>query len=340
MISLMGVTIVFPEVMIMILYRAYIRVVPFAVVAASLMAWGPIGHMTVAYVAYRTLTPATKARVRDLLKLNPDFANWEKQMPAGISPADHDQAIFMIASTWPDDIKGEPQYSDDGPDPGGNLPNGASSSLNTGYSDLLRHRYWHFVDVPFSLDGAPLPAIPTPNAETQIDKFRAVLASSQPDELKSYDLVWLLHLIGDIHQPLHATTRITQSDPHGDAGGNKVALKGDADSNLHSYWDDLPGSDCRFCSKKMLCVDRAAVLGQNLPVPVTKSAHETKTSVWIDESFEAARAQVYKLPIGAGEGPYTIVPASEYEAKATALARRQVALAGIRLAEVLNRELK
>ena len=324
----------------MILYRAYSRLVLFAALAASLMAWGPIGHMTVAYAAYQKLTPTAKARVRDLLKLNPDFANWEKQMPAGISPEDHNRAIFMIASTWPDDIKGEPQYSDDGPDSGGNIPDGASSSLNTGYSDLLRHRYWHFVDVPFSSDGAKLPPIPTPNAETQIDAFRAVLASSQPDELKSYDLVWLLHLIGDVHQPLHATTRVTQAEALGDAGGNKVSLKGDADSNLHAYWDDLPGSDCRFCNKKIPCVDRAAVLGEHLPLPPAMSASNTKTSVWVRESFEAARTAVYRSPIGSGEGPYTIVPSSEYEAKATALARTRIALAGARLAEVLNRELR
>jgi S1/P1 nuclease len=340
MIRLWGVTIVFPEVMIMILYRVYIRLVLFVVLAASLMAWGSIGHMTVAYVAYQMLTPSTKARVRDLLKLNPDFANWEKQMPASISPDDHDRAIFMIAATWADDIKGEPQYSDDGPDAGGNVPDGASSSLNTGYSDLLRHRYWHFVDVPFSPDGATLPAIPTPNAETQIDAFRAVLASSQPDALKSYDLVWLLHLVGDVHQPLHATTRVTQADDRGDAGGNKVSLKGDADSNLHSYWDDLPGSDCRFCAKKIPCVERAVVLGQHLPLPLAKSARDTKTSVWIHESFEAARTVVYQSPIGAGEGPYTIVPSAEYETKAMALAHMRIALAGSRLAEVLNRELK
>ena len=56
-----------------------------------LWAWGAIGHMTVAYVAYQQLSPAAKARVRDLLKLNPDFANWEKQIPAGTSPDDHDR---------------------------------------------------------------------------------------------------------------------------------------------------------------------------------------------------------------------------------------------------------
>jgi hypothetical protein len=296
--------------------------------------------MTVAYVAYQRLTPATKARVRDVLKLNPDYANWEKQMAAGISPEDHDQAIFMIASTWADDIKGEPQYSDDGPDPGGNIPDGTSSSLNTGYGDLLRHRYWHFIDVPFSPDGAKLPTIPKPNAETQIDLFRSVLTSNQPDELKSYDLVWLLHLIGDVHQPLHATTRVTQVDAQGDAGGNKVRLKGDADSNLHAYWDDLPGSDCQYCNKKIPCVDRAVVLGQHLPAPSAISARSTKTSVWIHESFEDARSLVYQSPIGAEEGPYTIVPLADYEASANRLARMRIALAGIRLAEVLNRELK
>jgi len=311
-----------------------------AFLATSLIAWGPIGHMTVAYIAYEKLTPAAKARVRDLLKLNPDYANWDKQVPANASPEDHDRIIFVSASVWADDIKGETQYSDDGPDPGGNLPDGASSSQNTGYSDLLRHRYWHFVDVPFSKDGAKLPAIPAPNAETQIDAFREVLASDQPDELKSYDLVWLLHLVGDIHQPLHATARITQDDAQGDAGGNKVKLRGDADSNLHAYWDDLPGTDAQYCAKKVHCVERAVVLGQSFPNAPSKAAGEMKTSVWVHESFEAARDVVYQQPIGPKEGPYSIVPWSGYETKAEHVAQERLALAGARLAHVLNHELR
>jgi hypothetical protein len=124
------------------------------------MAWGPIGHMAVANVAYQELTPTTKARVRDLLKLNPEYADWEKQIPAGTSPEDHDRMIFMIASTWADDIKGDSKYSDDGPDP--NTPDGATSSQNFGYADRFRHRYWHFVDVPFSADHTALPPITPP----------------------------------------------------------------------------------------------------------------------------------------------------------------------------------
>lgn len=304
-----------------------------------LFAWGAIGHMTVAYVAYQKLTPAVKARVRDLLKLNPDYDKWEKQIPQGTSAEDHDQIIFMIASVWADDIKGQSQYSDDGSG-GGNTPGSATSAQNTGYSDLLRHKYWHFIDTPFSPDGSALPSIPTPNAQTQIVAFRAVLASSQPDELKSYDLVWLLHLIGDIHQPLHAVTRITQSHPKGDAGGNFVKLFGDVTSTLHAYWDDLPGADCKFCNDKMQCVNRAIVLGKTLTSPSSKAAHNTDTGAWVHESFEYARTMVYRDPIGVTDGPFTIAPDSVYERRAKQLARQRVALAGVRMAQVLNTELK
>jgi S1/P1 Nuclease len=303
-----------------------------------LLGWGSIGHMTVAYVAYQKLTPATKARVRDLLKLNPDFAAWEKQVPAGASADEHDQMIFMIAATWADDIKGDPKYSDDGPDP--NTPDGATSSQNIGYSDLFRHRYWHFIDTPYYIDGTSGYSTPTPNAQTQIAAFRLVLASTQSDDLKSYDLVWLLHLIGDVHQPLHATTRVSSTEAKGDAGGNTVKLKGDAASNLHSYWDDLPGADCNFCNNKAHCVDRAVVLGKSLKAATVKASHVTDADKWLAESFNDSRTAVYKAPIDSADGPYSIVPGSLYERSAVALANKRVALAGARLAEVLNSELK
>jgi hypothetical protein len=303
-----------------------------------LQAWGPIGHMAVAYLAYEQLAPATKTRTNALLRLNPAYGDWEKQVPAGASAEDHDRLIFMMAANWADDIKSDPKYSDDGTDP--NIPSAPTATQNIGYADLLRHRYWHFIDVPFSNDHTALSPVPTPNAKTQIEAFRAVLRGDQPDALKSYDMVWLLHLVGDIHQPLHAVARITQGDTTGDAGGNKVKLRGDADTNLHAYWDNLPGADCSFCKDKARCAERATVYAQHAAEPAAKRTLSPETDKWVEESVAAAKRDVYRDPIEGQEGPYTILPMSSYDAAAYRLAQERVSEAGARLAELLNRELK
>src|SRR6185437_15260252 len=99
------------------------------------------------------------------------------------------------------------------------------------------------IDLPFSTDHTPLVQPATPNVQTQIALFVKTLASaSASNELKSYDLVWLLHLVGDVHQPLHTTSRFTHSQPQGDEGGNLVSLcEKPCRQELHAYWDNLPG---------------------------------------------------------------------------------------------------
>src|SRR5262249_47588746 len=149
------------------------------------------------------LTPQARQRANDLIKLNPKYNTWSTWVPVGTTPADKDRMMFMIAATWPDQIKGDNTYTNDGTAGGDRPGNGPEASANIGYSDKARHRYWHFIDKPFSQDGTPLPPIPTPNAQERIALFRGVLASNSSDPLKSYDLVWLLHLVGDVHQPLH-----------------------------------------------------------------------------------------------------------------------------------------
>lgn len=293
-------------------------------------AWNNEGHMAVAYVAYQHLTPATKARVDQLLQLNPDYNSWKAAVPSGTSAAKAKMLIFTMAATWPDFIKHKTGYSDDGTE-NGDRPDGATSSQNIGYSDHLHHKYWHFVDTPFSTDGTTLPALPTPNAQTQIAAFRAVLASNDPDAKKSYDLVWLEHLVGDIHQPLHAATRVSSGDPKGDHGGNLVMLcSSPCTQELHAFWDDLLGTSSQASS--------AATIGRNLPSPDATLAAKKDASDWAAESFDAAKQTVYATPIASGDGPFTLTPA--YKAAAKKLALQRVALAGVRLANLLNDELK
>jgi hypothetical protein len=295
-----------------------------------LYGWGSVGHMAVAYVAYQQLTPAIKTRVAALLKLNPDYDKWTAQIPKGTKASDKAMMVFMIAATWPDEIKSETGYTDDGSDDG-NRPDGAPSSQNTGYSDHLHHKYWHFVDTPFTQDGSTLNPIPTPNAGTEVTIFRAVLSSSEPDELKSYDLVWTLHLVGDIHQPLHAATRVSTADPDGDSGGNLVTLCAKpCRDELHGFWDDLPGTGSK--------TKTAVSYGKKLAKADSTLGSNTDVAVWIKESFDDAQNDVYIAPIGAGDGPFMLTPA--YRAAARKVAKDRVALAGARLAALLNNELK
>jgi S1/P1 Nuclease len=299
--------------------------------AASGYAWDNEGHMIVAYVAYQKLTPAARDRANTLLKLNPKYNDWLATLPAGTSSADKDMMIFMIAATWPDQIKKDATYTMDGSD-NGNRPDGSPDpTRNTGYDDKLMHKYWHFVDKPFATDTTPLPAIPTPNAQDRIALFRGVLASNASDPLKSYDLSWLLHLVGDIHQPLHGSTRVDASNPGGDAGGNLVKLScSGCPTELHAFWDDVLGT-----SNKPKSAISAA---KKLPVPDPALATKSGEADWAAESFQDARQDVYISPIGTGLGPFQLT--SSYKKAAKKVAQQRVALAGARLANLINTELK
>ena len=294
--------------------------------------WDNLGHMTVAYVAYQQLKPSVRNRVDALLKLNPQYKTWLTMIPKRTSKANQRMMIFMIAATWPDQIKSLSQYHNDGTDGGNRPPDDPSAGQNVGYTDFARHKYWHFVDMPFTQDGTTLGSVPSPNAQTQIPIFIQTLAStSATDDLKSYDLAWLLHLTGDVHQPLHSAARYGKTQPDGDQGGNLVKLSPPPPKNeLHAFWDNLLGTS-------KLPGD-AVIAGKKLKPANPALAGKLDVAVWVDESFQDAQHKVYKKPIGLGEGPFKITPA--YQKAAFALAQQRVALAGARLANILNNELK
>ena len=303
-----------------------------AALAPPAHGWGDVGHMTVAAAAYGQLTPATKDRVRVLLALNPKHDHWLTMLPAGTLGADRDMMIFMIASTWPDQIKRDSTYQNDGDRPAGSPDPGG----NHGYDDKLMHKYWHFVDTPFSTDHTPLPPIPTPNAAERITLFRGVLASAAADPLKSYDLAWLLHVVGDVHQPLHCTTRVRAGNPEGDNGGNKVKVHCTgcpAQEDLHAFWDDVVGR-----ARDGAAIAPAIAAAKKLPKPDPALAAKSDAKDWIAEGFEAGKTKVYQPPVGPGHGPFTLT--AGYLNSAKSLADKRVALAAARLARLLNTELK
>ncbi len=241
----------------------------------------------------------------------------------------------MLASTWADQIKGDSSYHDDGTDGGNTPPADSSATANLGYSDKARHKYWHFIDVPFSPDNTALGLIPSPNIETETAVFRQTLASNPTQKLKSYDVVWLLHPVGDVHQPLHCTSRFTTTEAQGDSGGNDVTFCSDTSQsctgNLHSFWDNLLGPSSGT-------PQQAAIVAAAL-APVAVSAGDLDVHTWIDESFALAQSVTYaNPPLGNGAGPFRYDQA--YADNAKAVAQKRVVQAGLRLANILNTEVQ
>jgi hypothetical protein len=300
-------------------------------------AWNDFGHMEVAAVAYGKLNEKARAQAARLLKLNPRYANWIVGAGRG-APGEQDRQAFMRASTWPDAIRTDKTLRSDTQD-------APTAAQQLGYADPFRHEYWHYVDHSFSPDGTPVLPTRAPNAATQIVAFRAALgAAATSDDVKSYDLVWLLHLVGDIHQPLHCASRFHAANPTGDRGGNNVAVVGNTlpvpcddprycplgpPENLHLFWDDLEGMS--------YAVAPVLAAAASLPKPDAKQAAVRDVEVWIQEGVDLDKTVVYVPPIGVGVGPFVITPA--YQAAAAALAKRRIALAGARLAILLNEAL-
>jgi S1/P1 Nuclease len=337
------------------------RMIPACLVLVALIvpqpaeAWGNTGHEAVAYVAWQLMGPTARSQALTLIQMVPQltspkgtkvdgFAQWVTELPAGLSADQKNLFLFMRASTWADAIKHVGFQDSDNPP-----PNDAVDKPS-GFSDLASHGYWHFVDMGLTADSSTVLPTPTPNAAVQIVELRKDLASGDAAPLKAYELVWLEHLVGDIHQPLHGATRFVAGKS--DIGGNDVtitlpkdlkakfeaSLPAGARTNdprdLHAFWDDLPGEP-----NAIQALGPATDFAKSLTAASGAAVQVTDPAAWALESFNLAKSDAYRRPIGPGNKtasgkPYMMTDA--YYTTALADAKSQIALAGARLAKLLD----
>jgi hypothetical protein len=310
---------------------ALVLVCVWCLVASPASAWNETGHMIVAFIAYKHLTPQTKQTVDRLLALNPDVEAYKATLPPAWDDEARKLAGFMYAATWPDMIKGRSDYVTDGDHGGNRPPPGPDASRNIGYADKFKHQYWHFIDMPFSEDGTATAPPAQPNALTQLTiMLDAIKDPASSDDLRSYDLVWIAHIVGDLHQPLHTVSRFSKAHPAGDDGGNAVSVcHAPCRVNLHAVWDAILGA---------AGLQEALAVGELLDaVPPPAGGDVIDVKAWIDEGVAAAKNVAYLAPIG-GESPTAAVsvPTPEYRARARQFAEGRAILAGRRLARLLN----
>ena len=270
--------------------------------------WGDEGHATVALIADHYLDPAVRAKVNAILAGD----------TSGLTP---DTGIATEA-TWAD------KYRD--------------SDRNTTKVRYNQTHNWHFVDI--ELDAPDLaaacfgnPSLQAGTPATQgsdkdcvvdkIDEFVAELKDpATGDEERRHALQFLLHFVGDLHQPLHA------SDDH-DQGGNQKTVSGPGlpSTKLHSAWDTA------FVEQQG-STDPASVASQLLSTitEAQRASWSAGTAAdWAQESFALARDDAYgMLPAPTSANHYRV--SSQYIDTARQVVGTQLSRAGVRLASLLN----
>lgn len=267
------------------------------------LSWGAGGHMMVAKIAFDRLTPHARAEVKKLLAVQIDPTSATAKSPD-----------FVNAAHWADDLREFPEFD----------------------SFLALH----FIDTPFSDDGTDLPDIPPNNIVKALKaNLKTLKSSSATDKQRAQALRFIIHFVGDIHQPLHCATRVSKDEAEGDHGGNFVFIKtpDKGKVKLHSYWDGglgtFPPTGKNFAPPPLSLIPAAAALAiKENPDndPKLKLSDTTAFQAWADESFTLAKSVVYK---NISDGS---TPDMTYINNGRKVARQRVAWAGYRLAALLN----
>src|SRR4051812_44447936 len=197
-------------------------------------AWNEAGHATVAMIAWRQLDESHRRQVGELLKSHPHYEKFLiARKPDGV---DVNEWAFLRAAVWPDWVR--PARP------------GTEGETFKGPEITSYHRGdWHYINKAWVLpqdlkkvDPATRPAATRPAREnilTPLDANAKILAdtSAKPAD-RAVALCWMMHLVGDVHQPLHAISMYSQEYPDSDRGGNGEVVRGnDNVMRLHAYWD-------------------------------------------------------------------------------------------------------
>jgi hypothetical protein len=312
----------------MLLIRRLTSVIAALLLVLPAEAWNYSGHQIIAEIAYERLTPQARAQVDQMIRNHPDYKNIFTKGAPGIikdDPAALARYAFVQAAPWPDLLRGDTRFYDEA------SPDAHPTPLLPGFPDMMRHLTWHYFDTGISGDGTPVIEQPPPHLMTELPRLLAEIATADAQQA-AYDLPWLEHLTGDVHQPLHLTSRFLKSEPKGDAGGNFVFVV--PGRNLHFVWDDAAAP--RDLSYDDI-VRYAREITAEHPASTPLSLDPTE---WASESFELNKTAVYTFGLEAGSKEQPLILPPGYEQRAKRIARQRVALAGFRLAEVLNKRLR
>jgi hypothetical protein len=283
----------------------------------SAAAWSPEGHMVTGAMAYeelRATDPRVIEKILELMAQHPDHGSFEVAAKGATGEA-RGRRVFMEMARWPDDIR----------------------------KGMYDHPTWHYASKPLIDPRRPPPAIPRDaTAGSAVEAYALNLSVAgdprAPAPERAIALCWVFHLVGDIHQPLHAADGYSADYPHGDHGGGLRYVRdpqSPQQSSLHWFWDQAANRSDDTAAAR--ADDLRTTLPREKFAELAGRAKPAEEFVsWASASYALAAAQVYRadLSTSANEQQAPALSAA-YVANSTAVAERQITLSGYRLADVL-----
>ncbi len=291
----------------------------------SAFAWNDVGHKLTAYIAWQRMSPAARENVIKILLKAPEDSDLSALYPQDSrSAAARQRELFMIAAYWADIVRDN------------KFP--------------MRYKYnrgnWHYSDTFWKQENGQVKILDNPNeeggkaVEQLFEAEKTMRNPSAKDAEKAIAIAWFLHLSGDIHQPLHTSARITETEPKGDQGGNTFLLMPkntprENQMNLHWFWDSIVN---RVVTRKDDAADSAFLppiaeqMMKKYPFAKAQSRLNLgKFDEWQKEVFAVATKEVF---------PSTLVreqmPSKQYVNNAFRISEEQITMAGYRMGETLN----
>lgn len=294
--------------------------------AAAASAWDDTGHKISAYIAWQRMTPDVREKVVKLLLEAPEDAQLSTfYLPYGSrSDETKKREFFMLASTWPDIVR--------------------DRNFENRYKKYHKGN-WHYADDFWRSTNGRVEFLEAPDdggkAVEKLFEFEKMLRDQGADaEDKAVAIAWVEHIVGDIHQPLHTSARVTETEPKGDQGGNLFHLTPqgtprEKQVNLHWFWDSIIGRN--IPRKGDACdYDYVEPIARRLMKAYPYQRMQNRLNAgnfegWQDEGVKLAIRDVFSPDLKRFE-----MPSQQYKKKAFRLSEEQLTLAGYRMGEMFN----
>jgi len=269
-------------------------------------AWWDMGHILCVEIARRTLAVSGASGTATVNAMNQILAIDQDYYPY--------HSTLPTVGVWMDKLKatGMHQYDD-----------------------------WHFVNTPY-IDNVSAPTnYPGLAFQALSDNWSTLKSATAWSWAKAFALRCVLHIAGDLHQPLHCISKFDKRTPSGDQGGNRFSLYYNASGviikDLHSLFDSVGGSWTDYMPEpitseynQLLSANADAIMNEHPPTSFPDGwITDTKWQHWANESYYLAIEQAYTV-LSLGQ---TID--QSYIDVIRPMLRKRIALAGYRIANLM-----